>query len=483
LDAFYNDVSISPEPLFLHWLIQMLKRMHKKFFGTLENPFSSDLDMKYFIPSKSQWEAQLHLRYSVTEGEGFTLITGDKGTGKTITCLNFTERKDQNFRTAFVPFSKRTPSQLLKEIIDQFNIQAKGTSGKALIDAFNIFLMKEKLQGKRVVVFLDDAHKYDKDNLEQLRLLSNLETTGDKLLQIVLIGIPELVDKLKSHDLRPLGQRVSVSYHIKPLDFDEIVEYTQNRLDSKSFNSAIVFEPQAINQIYDYSKGIPQSINALCDRALLLAFKQHQKSISEQIIKKAISELRDKPESFVKGSGSLIPTSRKAIIGYASAIVFIFCVSAVYLFREKPNNVDFEINRIELTAVNSISPIKTENPSEVGNSNNVDLINMASTEKADDQTKNDLENKKVQVGEDENRLGYSIQVGAYLNAENAQNMMKKLTQKGYDARVEVFNDAKLRTWNTVRIGNYPTKEQAEEDLRIFYEKEKIEWVALPHNKF
>ena len=258
----------------------MQEKMHKKFFGTLENPFSGDLDMKYFIPAKSQWEAQLHLRYVVTEGEGFTLITGEKGTGKTITCLNFSERKDQNVRTAFVPFSIRTPYQLLKEIIDQFGIQAKGTSAKALIDAFNIFLMKEKLQGKRVVVFLDDANKYDKDNLEQLRLLSNLETTRDKLLQIVLIGIPELIDKLKSHDLRPLGQRVTVSYHIKPLEFDEIAEYIQNRLDAKSVNSAIIFAPQAINQIYDYSKGIPQSINEICDRALLLAFKQQQKSIT-----------------------------------------------------------------------------------------------------------------------------------------------------------------------------------------------------------
>ena len=447
----------------------------------VENQFLGNLNMNYFIPAKSQSEALSHLRYVVTEGEGFALIAGDRGVGKTITCMSFADRRDLNIRTAFVPFSKRTPYQLLKEIIDQFCIQVKGTSAKAFIDSFNIFLMKEKLQGKRVVVFLDDAHKYDKDNLEQLRLLSNLETTRDKLLQIVLIGLPELIDKLNSHDLRPLGQRVSVSYHIKPLDIDEIPEYINYRLDAASSNSSIIFEPQAINQIYELSKGIPQSINALCDKVLLLAFKQCHKTISEEMVKNAISTA-DKPKSFLRGFGSYLPTSRKARIGYASAIILVLCVSTVYLFSEKPNNAEPKIIRLEIPAEYSISPNKTNNPSEIGSMNNVDS-KKTSTDKVGDQANNDLENKKNKFRVNEHQISYSIQVGAYLNSEYAQKMMKKLTQKGYDVQIKVFIDAKNRTWNTVRIGSYPSKEQAEESIKIFREKEKIEAVALPHTKY
>ena len=241
--------------------------MYKKFFSLHEYPFTSSPDPKYFFPGKSHEEALLHLQYSVSQGEGFTLITGEKGIGKTTICRAFAECPDEQVNTAFISYSKQNPKKLLKKICEEFGIKPRKETLKDLTDTFNNFLMQKRTEGKRVVVFLDDADKHGKDVLEQLRLLSNLETTRDKLLQIVLIGLPELSDKLNSHDLRPLGQRVTVSYNLRPLGEHETFQYIIHRIAIAGLGVTLKFEPSAIRQIYHYSNGVPQIINSACDKA------------------------------------------------------------------------------------------------------------------------------------------------------------------------------------------------------------------------
>jgi general secretion pathway protein A len=185
----------------------------------------------------------------------------------------------------------QNPKKLLKKICEESDIKPRKEALKDLTDAFNNFLMQKRAEGKRVVVFLDDAHKHGKDVLEQLRLLSNLETTRDKLLQIVLIGRPQLSDMLNSHDLRPLGQRVTVSYHLRSLSKHETFQYIIHRIAIAGLGVTIKFEQSAIKQIYHYSNGVPKVINSACDKALMAAFKLRHKYISEQVVKTAIRDL------------------------------------------------------------------------------------------------------------------------------------------------------------------------------------------------
>ena len=145
--------------------------MYTKFFGMNENPFTITTNPKYFFSGKSHEEALLHLQYSVSQGEGFTLITGEKGIGKTTICRAFVECRDEQIKSAFISYSKLNPKKLLKRIIEEFDIKVKSETLKSHTDAFNQYLMQKKTEGKRVVIYLDDAHKYDKDILEQLRLL------------------------------------------------------------------------------------------------------------------------------------------------------------------------------------------------------------------------------------------------------------------------------------------------------------------------
>jgi len=265
--------------------------MYNKFFGFKEKPFKLVPNPAYFYLSKSHEEAMAHLNYAISQGDGFVEITGEVGTGKTTLCRAFLESLNDTIEAAYIFNPKLGPKQLLKTINEEFGINTEGDDTKDLIDRLNAFLMQKKVSGKKIILLIDEAQNLNRNVLEQLRLLSNLETNRDKLLQIILVGQPELSEVLNSHALRQVGQRITLSYQLRPLAWTECKEYINYRIGIAAQKTAIKFDRSAYRQIYKYSKGIPRLINIVCDRALLTAFVLNQFKITARIAKESIKEL------------------------------------------------------------------------------------------------------------------------------------------------------------------------------------------------
>jgi general secretion pathway protein A len=265
--------------------------MYNKFFGFKEKPFKLVPNPAYFYLSKSHEEAMAHLNYAISQGDGFVEITGEVGTGKTTLCRAFLESLNGTVEAAYIFNPKLGPKQLLKTINEEFGLDTQGDNIKDLIDTLNAFLMQKKAGGKKVILLIDEAQNLNRNVLEQLRLLSNLETNRDKLLQIILVGQPELSEILNSHALRQVGQRITLNYRLSPLTFTECKEYIHYRINIAAQKTAIKFDRSAYRQIYKYSKGIPRVINIVCDRALLTAFVLNQFKITTRIAKTSIKEL------------------------------------------------------------------------------------------------------------------------------------------------------------------------------------------------
>ena len=294
--------------------------MYNKFFGFKEKPFKLVPNPAYFYLSKSHEEALAHLNYAISQGDGFVEITGEVGTGKTTLCRTFLESLNGSVEAAYIFNPKMGPKQLLKTIIEEFGIPIRSDNTKDLIDMLNAFLIKKKASGKKVILLIDEAQNLNRNVLEQLRLLSNLETNRNKLLQIILVGQPELSEMLNSHALRQVGQRITLSYQLSPLTFKECKEYIQYRINIAAQKSAIKFDRSAYRQIYKYSKGIPRLINIVCDRSLLTAFVLNQYKISTGVAKASIKELATRGR--VKNYG--LATGKWALIGISFlSIVFL----------------------------------------------------------------------------------------------------------------------------------------------------------------
>ena len=265
--------------------------MYTHYFGFKERPFKLVPNPDYLYLSHSHEEALAHLTYAVTEGDGFLTITGEVGTGKTTLCRSFIDKLDQQTVVAYIFNPKLDAVQLLKAINDEFEIPSDFDNTKDLIDVLNRFLIEKKQGGKQVVLLIDEAQNLTVDVLEQLRLLSNLETTREKLLQIILVGQPELFELLDSYELRQLAQRVTLRRHLMPLNEKEVKEYIAHRLNLASQKSQVKFTKGAIRTVNAFSNGIPRLINIVCDRALLTAYGLNQKKITSAIVKSAIREL------------------------------------------------------------------------------------------------------------------------------------------------------------------------------------------------
>jgi general secretion pathway protein A len=268
--------------------------MYNAFFGFRERPFQLVPNPAYLFLSKCHEEALAHLIYAVSHGDGFVEIIGEVGTGKTTLCRVFLEHLDDSTEAAYIFNPKLNAVQLLKAINDEFAIDSGPDTIKELIDVLNGFLLQRRKEGKNVVLLIDEAQNLTQEVLEQLRLLSNLETNTQKLLQIILVGQPELDDMLHSYKLRQLGQRITLSCHLRSLSFKETREYIQHRIHIASARSDLKFTSAAFREIYKYSGGLPRLINIACDRALLTAFGYNQLKIAGAIARGAVRELQGK---------------------------------------------------------------------------------------------------------------------------------------------------------------------------------------------
>ncbi|RJQ62307.1 MAG: AAA family ATPase [Desulfobacteraceae bacterium] len=303
--------------------------MYQRFFGFKDKPFQLVPNPAYLFLSRLHEEAFAHLSYAVSNGDGFVRITGEVGTGKTTLCRAFLENLNENTAAAYIFNPKLDAFQLLKTVNQEFGIPADAGSIKDLIDALNGFLIAEKAKGRHVVLLIDEAQNLSIEVLEQIRLLSNLETTRSKLLQIILVGQPELQAMLDSPELRQLGQRITLSCSLSPLTLAETGDYIRHRLQIASRKPGIRFPPGAVRAIFRYSSGIPRLINIACDRTLLTAYGMNRNQITGKIARSAIRELAGIQRP--RGAGSLL-------IGNRGIFVFpILCLVLLAVLLHPPD--------------------------------------------------------------------------------------------------------------------------------------------------
>jgi len=268
--------------------------MYNSFFGLRETPFNLTPDPRYLFLSENHREAIDHLLYGINERKGFILITGGIGAGKTTLCRELLGRLDKNTKSALILNSFISDIELLTLIVQEFDIKPDSkdvATKKDYIDALNRFLLENFSSGGNAVLLIDEAQNLSRDALEQLRMISNLETEREKLIQIVLIGQPELNDIVGAPSLRQLNDRIIVRYFLKPLGFRDIKGYVEHRLVVAGSHGNINFTEGAYRKLYSKSNGIPRRINSICDRALLIAYTNETYTVTAKIVEKAAEDL------------------------------------------------------------------------------------------------------------------------------------------------------------------------------------------------
>lgn len=265
--------------------------MYTAFYGLREKPFSLSPDPRFLFVADSHREALAHLRYGLDQNEGFMAITGEVGTGKTTICRTLLDGLEEETEVAFLFNPPRTATELLQSIALEFGLEPAGDQRHALNNQLNRFLLEKKQQGHRVLLIIDEAQNLDATVLEEVRLLSNLETASSKLIQILMLGQPELDAKLDSEELRQLRQRISVRWHLAPLDPHETRAYVQHRLAVAAGAARDIFTAKALAEVHRRTGGVPRRINLLCDRALLAGYAGGNHRLNRRHIIAADEEL------------------------------------------------------------------------------------------------------------------------------------------------------------------------------------------------
>lgn len=274
--------------------------MYLEFYGLTEKPFHVTSDPSFLFPSKSHREALNHLRYGIRERLGFISISGEVGTGKTTLAKQLVAELKDETRTALILHPGLSPTQLLRHLLIDFGAQVTGPVTRGhLLRMVEVFLLEQAAQKRTAVLILDEAQAFPLSSLEQLRLLSNIETAKEKLLQIVLIGQPELEERLSDHRLRNLSQRIAVRCIIDPLEADEVGPYIAHRLKLAGLQTPSIFTQSAIRRIAERSSGLPRKINTLCDQALLAGYVREARQIDEAIIEEALNLVQPEPVGVV----------------------------------------------------------------------------------------------------------------------------------------------------------------------------------------
>ena len=269
-----------------------------EYYGFAEAPFSITPDPRFVYLSERHRDALAHLHYGITQGGGggFVQLTGEVGTGKTTLCRLLLEQLPETVRVALVLNPLLSPVELLETIAEELRLEVEGVRGslKGLYDRLNAFLIDAYAQGLRVVVIIDEAQNLSKDALEQVRLLTNLETPTQKLLQMVLLGQPELRDLLDRPELRQLAQRITARFHLTPLDADEVEAYVRHRV-AVAGATRFPFTRLAVKRLHHHAGGVPRLVNVIAERALLAGYAREEHPVGERLVDLAAREVLVRP--------------------------------------------------------------------------------------------------------------------------------------------------------------------------------------------
>jgi general secretion pathway protein A len=286
--------------------------MYKAFFKLTRNPFDLTPDPTYFVSTRRHNEALAALHYGIRRHKGFVVVTGEVGTGKTLLlrCLLRLLKESKDIAYAYLFNSRLSPAEFLQYILSDFGLPASGKNKSELLLDLGQFLVSRGSKGLTTVLIVDEAHHLSEELLEEVRLLSNLETTDDKLLQIVLVGQPELDQKLDSVGLRQLKQRVALRAQLGPLDTQETKEYIEHRLRVAGLEGepGHLFGPEAIAAVYRHSRGFPRLINTVCENALIIAYARQLPKITVDVVEDVAKEFRLDHASVTEPEGAATPS-------------------------------------------------------------------------------------------------------------------------------------------------------------------------------
>ena len=264
--------------------------MYERFFGLAEKPFNVTPDTHFLYPSEQHEGIIQTLFYGIQERKGFLLLTGEVGTGKTTSIRSLLNKLGDDISTSLILNPLLSTTDLLRSINRDFGCECDSDTVKSQLDALGAFLIRNNNAGRNAVVIIDEAQNLPFEALEMTRLLSNLETETHKLLQIILVGQPELEEKLSKRELRQLAQRVQIYCKLNPLDAPEVEKYILHRIQRAGSSPSIAFEKAALRELYKLSGGIPRIINTLCELSLLSAYSRETRVITKNIIQTAAKE-------------------------------------------------------------------------------------------------------------------------------------------------------------------------------------------------
>jgi len=298
--------------------------MYLDFHGFREKPFNLTPDPRFVFLSKKHKEAFAHLLYGINHRAGFISLTGEVGSGKTTVLRALLSQLDVNHhRTALIFNPCLSATELLQNINREFGIPSHTQNNSTLLQLLNRFLLQQNAQGRTVVLVIDEAQNLETSVLEQIRLISNLETDREKLIQIVLSGQSELLQILERNEMRQLSQRITVRYHLQPMDFTDTVHYIHHRLAVAGGKGRVVFSKGALRRIYRYSHGLPRLINVACDRALLTGYSRDTTRISSRVTAAGIKDMRKNTAPYGRIRRLiLIPTAVMLLLFFAWIIYF-----------------------------------------------------------------------------------------------------------------------------------------------------------------
>ncbi len=428
--------------------------MHEDYFGFAEKPFSLTPDPKYLYRSASHGSAFELMQYAIRRREGFVVVTGDIGTGKTTLCRAVLDQLDRRTFTALVLNPFLSEEDLLRVILQDFGVVSRdeikrgrlaGVSKQELIETLNQFLLSLLPIGAGALLIIDEAQNLPLQTLEQIRILSNLETDKEKLLQIVLVGQPNLRDLLKSPALRQLDQRVSIRFELNPLSKEETAAYISHRLTVAGGGSVVTFTPRALATVYRFSGGIPRLINLLCDRALLGAFAQRTNRVTHQIVTAGAASLE-----LTRAPGTSWLTVRRRWALLAGAVAIAVASTAAYAAIAQPRRGVVPSSPSPAVAIAKETPKPVAQPAAASEpAPQVAATTGASTPASS--------------------RSYSIVVGSFRHRAEAESLTRDLKAAGFDERAVRIRliTASSGVWHQVLAGPFSDPSLAEREyLRV-----------------